>query len=56
MIEQMIAADAAAAVAIGRAVDEVVGDDQVAGIEKPVEAADSGVGEDAPHARPDAAR
>jgi hypothetical protein len=48
----VVAADAAAAIAIRRAIDEVVGDDQVAGVEEPIEAADASVRQDTPHTRP----
>ena len=44
--QQMIADHHAAAIAIGREVDEVVRDHQVAGIQQPVETADAGVRKD----------
>ena len=41
--QQVAADDHAVPVAIGRLVDEVVGDDEISGVEQVVEAADAGV-------------
>ena len=50
--QQVAAGDDPVAVAVGGLVDEVVDHDEVAGIQQVVEAADAGVGEDAPDAGP----
>ena len=50
--DEQVAAHDSFAGALGRQVDEVVADDEVAGVEQLVEAADARLGDDAAHAGP----